>query len=71
MGLKHEKHITECINKIYSEALKEKDYATVGFLYWFTIEQIEEEKNASEMITKYIKFRDNVYELDKQAGKRE
>ena len=71
LGLNHEKHITECIHKIYKEALDEKDFATVGFLYWFVIEQVEEEKNAHELMSKYMQYKDNIYELDKEAGKRE
>ena len=47
---KHEHYITGEIGKIYAEALKAKDYATVLFLNWFIEEQEEEEQNSGEMI---------------------
>lgn len=51
-GLEHEKYVTSLINDIYSAAHEAKDYRTMQFLDWFVSEQGEEEKNASDMITK-------------------
>lgn len=52
-ALKHEKFVTASINTIYDEALKVKEFKTVQFLDWFIAEQVEEEKNADDLITKY------------------
>jgi ferritin len=48
--LEHERKITVSINKIYDIAVKEKDYAAQSALKWFVDEQVEEEKNASDII---------------------
>jgi ferritin len=48
--LEHERKVTASINNIYALALKEDDFATQGFLQWFIKEQVEEEKNASDII---------------------
>ncbi len=55
-GLEHEKYVTSLIHDIYDAAHKVKDYRTMKFLDWFVDEQGEEEKNASDMITKYELF---------------
>lgn len=44
--LKHEIEVSNSINELVDQALKEKDYATHNFLQWYVSEQIEEEKNA-------------------------
>jgi ferritin len=49
-GLKHEQHITECINNLSKLAREENDNASVIFLDWFVNEQVEEEKNADQVI---------------------
>lgn len=51
-GLKHEKYVTELINTIYAAAFEDHDFRTMQLLDWFVKEQGEEEKNASDMITK-------------------
>jgi ferritin len=51
-AFKHEQHITGCINKLVTLAQKVNDHASVVFLNWFVNEQVEEEKNASEMAHK-------------------
>lgn len=48
MALDHEKKVTELIYKIYDMAVKERDHATHVFLHWFIMEQVEEEKNATD-----------------------
>lgn len=50
--LKHEKFITKCINDLVNLAIEEKDHATNIFLQWFVTEQIEEEANDNEIISK-------------------
>jgi len=48
--LAHEKKVTSLINKLYELAVKENDYATQIKMQWFVSEQIEEEKNASDIL---------------------
>jgi ferritin len=48
--LAHEQHVTALIHNLYALALKENDYATQMFLQWFITEQVEEEKNATEIV---------------------
>ena len=49
-ALQHEQKVTGLINAIYALAINEKDYATQTMLHWFINEQVEEEKNASQII---------------------
>jgi len=55
-ALKHEKYVTSLINDIYAAAHEVQDFRTMQFLDWFIKEQNEEEKNASDMITKMELF---------------
>ena len=55
-GLKHEKFVTGLINRIYAAAFEVKDFRTMQLLDWFVKEQGEEEKSASDMITKMDLF---------------
>jgi ferritin len=48
--LEHELKITRSITKLYELAVKEKDYASQILLQWFINEQVEEEKNDTEII---------------------
>jgi ferritin len=48
--LAHEQKVTASIKAIYELALKEGDQATQIALQWFLSEQVEEEKNASDII---------------------
>jgi ferritin len=50
--LEHEKFVTKCINDLVDLAIKEKDHASNIFLQWFVTEQIEEEANDNEIISK-------------------
>jgi len=71
--LEHEKKVTGLIYKLYELALKENDYSTQNMLQWFINEQVEEEKNASEIIAKLemIDARGTaVLMLDHDLGKR-
>lgn len=51
-GLAHEKYVTELIHNIYAAAFEDHDFRTMQLLDWFVKEQGEEEKNASDMVTK-------------------
>jgi ferritin len=48
--LEHEKHVTASIHEITALATSENDYATEAFNAWYVNEQIEEEKNATEIL---------------------
>jgi ferritin len=50
--LEHEKFITKSINDLVDLAIEEKDHATNIFLQWFVTEQIEEEGNDNDIISK-------------------
>ncbi|OUW15920.1 MAG: ferritin [Opitutales bacterium TMED158] len=51
-SLSQEQTVTEHIYSLYKVAQDESDFATVSFLKWFVDEQVEEEKNVSDMIDK-------------------
>lgn len=55
-ALEHEKYVTASINDIYTAAYEARDFRTMQLLDWFVKEQGEEEKNASDMITKIELF---------------
>ena len=70
---KHEQKVTGLINDLADLAMKEKDHAAGVFLQWFITEQVEEEKNASEIVGKLQLLKDSagsMYMLDKELGKR-
>lgn len=46
----HEANVTASINTLYELALSEKDYPAQVMLQWFINEQVEEEKNAAEIV---------------------
>ncbi len=48
--IKHEQMITASIYALYETALNEKDYPAQILLQWFINEQVEEEKNANEIL---------------------
>ena len=71
--LEHEQKVTGMINKLYELALDEKDYASQVELQWFINEQVEEEKNASDIIEQLLMIDAKgtaVLMLDHQLGKR-
>jgi len=49
-ALEHEKSVTARINLLYSIAVKDNDYASQTYLNWFVSEQVEEEKNATQIV---------------------
>lgn len=55
-GLEHERYVTALINAIYAAAYEAHDFRTMQVLDWFVKEQGEEEKNASDLITKMELF---------------
>jgi ferritin len=49
-ALEHEKGVTKSIHEIMAQAIEEKDFATQSFIKWYVDEQVEEEKNATEIL---------------------
>jgi len=71
--LDHEQKVTASINKLYELAVKEKDYASQTFLQWYINEQVEEEKNALDIINMLEMIGNTPISLmmaDKQLGAR-
>lgn len=71
--LAHEQGVTGSINNLYSIALELKDHASASFLQWFLDEQVEEEKNVSDVLTRLDLIKDDVMGLlmlDKELGMR-
>ena len=69
----HEALITASINTLYELALSEKDYPVQVLLQWYISEQVEEEKNAAEIVAQLQLIEERgtaVLMLDKQLGKR-
>jgi len=72
-SLGHEQKVSAAICAIYEQAAAEKDYPTLSFLKWFLDEQVEEERNVTEMLARLELANDNrgaLYQLDAQAGRR-
>lgn len=72
--LEHEKYVTESINCVATMSEDECDLATRHFINWYISEQVEEEANARDVITKLKMFGDekaSLYHLDCDLAKRE
>ncbi len=72
-ALEHEKIVTQSIFNILKNANQEGDFATVSFLQWFVNEQVEEEANASQLVTKIRMVCENpsaLYLFDQELGQR-
>ncbi len=71
--LKHERHITTCINNLVELAESEKDRATFNMLQWFVDEQVEEEANDEEIIVRLKMIGENgngIFMLDRELAQR-
>lgn len=71
--LKHEEFVTSLINNIVSVAEEVKDRATMSYFNWFVDEQVEEESNAQDIISKLKLIGDDksaLYLLDKDLSAR-
>lgn len=71
--LAHEEKVTGLINKLVDLAASEKDHAAGSFLKWFVDEQVEEEKNASDILGKLQLIKDSphgVFMLDRELAGR-
>jgi len=71
--LAHEQKVTGLVNRLYELALRENDYPTQILLQWFITEQVEEEKNASQIVDKLQMIEDKchaVLVMDQELGRR-
>jgi len=71
--LDHEHFITKSINDIATLALKENDHATYTFIQWYVNEQVEEEKNDTEILQQLKRIGETgpgIFMLDGQLGAR-
>ena len=71
--LAHEKKVTARINNIATLAMKEKDHACYQFIMWYVNEQVEEEANASDILSKLELIGDNtglLLNLDQELAAR-
>ena len=69
----HEQKVTGMINNIYKIAEQENDYPTQVMLHWFIDEQVEEEKNASDIVEQLKMVGEHtgpLLMLDHQLGQR-
>jgi len=71
--LEHEQKVTALIHKLYEQAMAEKDYRTQIMLQWFVTEQMEEEENAQEILSKIEAVEEKmnaIMWIDKELKKR-
>ncbi|RME88901.1 MAG: ferritin [Anaerolineae bacterium] len=71
--LAHEQKVTAYINDLYALAVKENDYASQVFLQWFIDEQVEEEKNAADILANLRMIEGSpqaLFMLDRELGTR-
>lgn len=69
----HEQKVTALLNGIYEKALEARDVPSQALLHWYLMEQVEEEKNASTILSMVEKVGSSVgglFQLDHQLGKR-
>lgn len=72
-ALEHEHYITRSIYGLVDLALEEHDHASKAFFDWYVTEQVEEEKNATEIIQTLKMIGDNsaaLYLYDKELAAR-
>ncbi|MBU2591272.1 MAG: ferritin [Nitrospinae bacterium] len=71
--LAHEEKVTGLINNLVDIAIAEKDHATNNFLQWFVSEQVEEESNVSDIVSKLRLIKGDshaLFMIDKELGQR-
>lgn len=70
---RHEQHITGCIDGLVKVASDENDNAAGLMLQWFVAEQVEEEKNADDIVNKLKLVGDHghaILMMDRELGQR-
>ena len=71
-SLAHEYQVTKRINDLVDLAQKEKDHASAIFLQWFVTEQVEEEANFGDTVSKLKLVGDGggLFMLDRELAAR-
>jgi len=72
--LEHEVFVTKRIHLLYDLAVSSKEYASEVFLQWFVNEQVEEEKNATEILQSLRMIGDSgnaIFMVDRQLAARD
>ena len=72
-ALKHEEHITACIDKLMNLAIDEKDHPSRSMLQWFVDEQVEEEASVGKVVDQLEMIGDaknGLIMLDRELGRR-
>lgn len=72
--LAHEQFVTSHINDLYGLAVELKDYPSQTLLQWFIDEQVEEEKNAGDILDMLKMVKGNAHALlmlDRELGSRQ
>ena len=72
-GFAHEQKVTGLINELVNISIELKDHASNMFLQWFVNEQVEEEKNADDVVQKLKLMADapgGLYMLDAELAQR-
>jgi ferritin len=70
---RHEQSVTKSIDALYGLASTDRDYASQVFLEWFITEQVEEEKNSSQVLESLRRVGENqaaLVMLDRELGQR-
>jgi len=73
-ALSHEQKVTALIHNLYALSVEEKDYPAQVMLQWFVLEQVEEEKNAGDVIEQLKRIGDDgpaLLQLDQQLAQRQ
>ena len=71
--LEHERKVTSLIHGLVDVTAKEGDHASSPFLQWFVAEQVEEEKNAQEILDQLKLIGDQpaaLFMIDQMLGQR-
>ncbi len=69
----HEQYVTSRIYELVDLAIAEKDYATQSMLKWYVDEQVEEEANASGIVSKLEHLcgdKHGIYAVDRELSAR-
>jgi len=72
-ALEAERNVTAAIDRLASMAIDQGDHAAQAFLQWFVTEQVEEEKQADEVVQTLRAIGDNpatLFMLDRELGAR-
>jgi ferritin len=73
-ALEHEQQVSSQFHQLYSQAQDAQDFTTQTFLEWFLMEQVEEEKTATEIVdwlTMIGDRRDTLILLDREMAQRQ